>query len=308
VKASAAGPLGGAGPHEVEVEGRLLRLSSLDKVMWPAAGFTKGDTIDYYTRVAPVLLPHIAGRALTLGRFPTGVEGAGFAQTECRGRPDWLPTLPLRLRTGEVRNYCVVNDLPSLVWVANQGAIELHPFLARGEEPDQPTHVAFDLDPGPAADVVDCCRVAVWLREALEAIGLVCHPKTSGSTGLHVYVPLADGHGYGQTKQFARSVASALASAHPDHVTVKTTRSLRGKRVLVDWAQNDRARSMVAPYSLRATPWPTVSAPVAWQEIEDTLRLGKPERLTLQAADVLDRVQRLGDPFRPLVEVSQRLP
>jgi bifunctional non-homologous end joining protein LigD len=293
---------------EIELEGRRLELSSLDKVLWPSAGFTKGDMIDYYRRVAPVLVPHVAGRALTLGRFPDGVEGAGFAQTECRGRPDWLATCPLRLRSGEVRNHCVVNDTPSLVWVANQNAIELHPFLSLCEHPDRPTFIAFDLDPGPPADVVDCCRVAVWLRDALEALGIACYPKTSGSLGLHVYAPIAGSQSYADVKQFARAVAHRLEKDHPDLVVGSGRRSVRGGRVLVDWLQNNPRRSTVAAYSLRAMPWPTVSTPVAWEEVEQALDARDGGLLTFQPGGVIERVERLGDLFRPVLESREQLP
>jgi bifunctional non-homologous end joining protein LigD len=293
---------------DVELEGRRLSLTSLDKVLWPEAGFTKGHMVDYYRRVAPVLVPHIAGRGLTLGRFPAGVDGAGFAQTECRGRPDWLATQPVRVKMGEVRNYCVVNDLPSLVWIANQGAIELHPFLAPGERPDRPSFVAFDLDPGPGADMTDCCEVAIWLREALSESGLSSFPKTSGSLGLHVFVPLEPSHTYARTKSFARTMAERLAADHPRQVTSRATKSLREGRVLVDWRQNDRSRSTVAVYSLRATPWPTVSTPVSWEEVEHVRAARKPELLTFLAGDVLDRVERFGDLFRSVLGAAQALP
>jgi bifunctional non-homologous end joining protein LigD len=282
-------------------------LTSLDRVLWPRTGFTKGAMVDYYARVAPALLPHIADRALTLGRFPAGVDRRGFAQTECRGRPEWMTTHPVRLRDGRVREYCVVNDLPSLLWVANQAAIELHPFLARTERHDRPTLVMFDLDPGEGAGVLDCCRVALSLRALLGDLGLDAFVKTSGSLGLHVQVPLNTPHGYEETKPFAREVAARLAAEDPRHVTDRTSRALRGGRVLVDWLANDASRSLIAPYSLRAADHPTVSTPLGWDEVEDALRAGAPERLVFAAADLPSRLDAVGDPLAPALELRQDL-
>lgn len=276
---------------DTEIEGRPLALSNLDKVLWPAAGFTKGQMLDYYVRIAPLLLPHLADRPVTLGRFPDGVEGPGFAQTECRGRPEWMGTAQVRLRTGVVRSYCLVNDLPSLLWVANLGTIELHPFLARAGAMDQPDAVVFDLDPSPPADILDCCRVALWLREALAEAALAASLKTSGAAGLHAYAPLGPGHEYSESKAFARTVAEALAQRHPEQVVTRAVRSLRPGKVLVDWLQNDRMRSTVAPYSLRATSWPTVSTPVSWEEASQALKTGQPERLVFDAAELPGRVE-----------------
>lgn len=288
---------------EVDVEGRTVRLSSLDKLLWPAASFTKGEMIDYYTRVAPVLLPHIAGRPLTLGRFPDGVERYGWYQTNTRVRPDWLPVQPV----GD-QHYCVVNDLASLLWAANIGAIELHPFLAHGETIHEPTAVVFDLDPGPPANVSDCCRVAVWLRAALDRTALASFPKTSGSLGLHVYVPLNTPHTYGETKPFARRIAELLAEHHPDHVVAKMAKSLRIGKVLVDWGQNGQNKSTIAPYSLRGMARPTVATPLTWEEVERAADEKRPELLVFSPDEVLDRLDRFGDAFRPVLDLAQRLP
>jgi bifunctional non-homologous end joining protein LigD len=292
----------------VNVDGRSVRLTSLDRVLWPRAGFTKGAMIDYYARVAPALLPHIADRALTLGRFPAGVEGRGFAQTECRGRPDWMSTHAVRLRDGRVRNYCVVNNAAALLWVANQGAIELHPFLARTEHHDRPTHVVLDLDPGPGTGMLECCRVALQLRALLRELGLVAFVKTSGSLGLHVQVPLNTPHSYEQSKAFAHSIATRLAGQDPLHVTDRTSRAQRARRVLIDWLGNDASRSTVAPYSLRAADHPTVSTPLAWDEVEGALRAGAPERLTFTAAELPARLDAVGDPLASALELRQQLP
>ena len=293
----------------LEVEGRWLRLSNLDKVLWPLAGFTKGDVIDFYTRVAPTLLPHVQERPLTLRRFPDGVDASNWFQTQCPpGRPDWLSTAPLADRRGGVYEMCLVNDLASLLWVANLAAIELHPLLARRERPDEPTVVVFDLDPGPPADVLACCEVALGLRDMLDGLGLATFPKTSGSVGLHVYVPLNTPHGFPETKGFAREIAALLTAERPDRVTDVMRRAARGGKVLVDWLQNDPTRSTLAPYSLRGTGWPTVSTPVTWEEVERALATASAELLTFEAADVLDRLERVGDLFAPVLELTQRLP
>jgi bifunctional non-homologous end joining protein LigD len=241
-------------------------------------------------------------RALTLGRFPGGVDAPGFAQTECRGRPEWMTTRTIRLRDGRVREYCVVNDARSLLWVANQSAIELHQFLARGERHDRPTHVVFDLDPGPGAGMPDCCRAALRLRELLDELGLVAFAKTSGSLGLHVLVPLNTPHAYDETKRFARGLAARLAAEDPGRVTDRTRRTARTGRVLVDWLGNDPSRSTVAAYSLRATDVPSVSTPLTWGEVE------RAERLHFLAADIPGRLDALGDPLASALQLGQRLP
>ena len=275
-----------------------VALSNLDRVLWPEAGFTKGEMVDYYRRVAPVLLPHLAGRHLTLWRFPEGVHRQGFWQNECRGAPAWL-------RTAEIRGqrFCVVDDVRSLVWLANLGTVELHPFLSRADEPDRPTALVLDLDPGAPADVLDCAAVALQLRERLPRSYL----KTSGSLGLHVVVPLASGHTFDETKAFARAVAEALATEQPDEVVATARRDARRGKVLVDWLQNDATRSTVAPYSLRATPWPTVSTPLEWTELEEALAARRPELLTFTPELVFERLERLGDFWRPVLEHPERL-
>jgi bifunctional non-homologous end joining protein LigD len=272
----------------LDLAGRRVELTTPERVLWPAAGFTKRDLLDYYLGVAPVLLPHLRDRPLTLGRFPTGVEERGFAETECRGAPGWLRTEPIRLRNGETRNYCVVQDEADLAWLANRSVIELHPFLGV----ERPQAIVFDLDPGAPADIVDCAEIALLLRERLPDDAVV---KTSGSVGLHVFVPTSAV--YEETRAFARDVAEELASTRPDLVVSTTARAARAGKVLVDWMQNARMRSTVAPYSLRAAPWPTVSAPVSWEELERCAAEQRPELLTFLAWDVLDRVGRLGDLF-----------
>ena len=293
---------------EVEIEGRRLRLSSPDRVLWPKAGFTKAELLAYYAHVAPALLPHIAGRPLTLGRFPEGVERYGWYQTECRGHPEWLRTLAVAGRTGKGQRYCVLDDLPSLLWAANIGGIELHPFLARADRIDEPTHVVFDLDPGPPAGTLECWEVALRLRRVLAEVGLESFPKTSGSVGAHVYVPLNADHTYDQTKSFARAVAHSLAGGHPDLVVATTGRAARTGKVLVDWGQNDRIKSLIAAYSLRAMPFPTVSTPLTWDEVERAVDERRPDTLAFGPEEVLERVDRCGDLFRPVLELAQTLP
>ena len=272
----------------LDLAGRRVELTTPERVLWPAARFTKRDLLDYYLRIAPVLLPHLRDRPLTLGRFPAGVEERGFAETECRGAPGWLRTEPIRLRNGEVRNYCVVEDQAGLAWLASRSVIELHPFLG-GERPQA---VAFDLDPGVPAGLVECAEVALLLRDRLGQRAVV---KTSGSVGLHVFVPTTAT--YEETRAFARDVAEELTSARPDLAVSTTDRAAREGKVLVDWMQNARMRSTVAPYSLRAAPWPTVSTPVSWEEVERCAAERRPELLTFLPWDVLDRVGRLGDLF-----------
>jgi bifunctional non-homologous end joining protein LigD len=286
----------------VEIDGRRLGLTNLDKILWPEVGRTKAWLIEYYVRVAPVLLPHVQGRPLTLRRFPDGVEGPSWHQNECRGEPDWFHVFETQGRADRLLRFCVVDDLPSLVWVANQGTIELHPFQWTVDAPRQPTTLVFDLDPGPPADLVDCARVALWLRELLEELGLVSYAKTSGSLGLHLHVPLGRPHDGEHLKAFARALAEALAQRHPNDVVAEMEKTRRAGKVFVDWLQNDPTRQTVAPYSLRGLPWPTVAAPVTWEEVE---RSGP---LTFLADDVVQRLDSDGDLFADVLELEQPLP
>ncbi len=279
-----------------------LRLTSPERVVWPEAGFTKGDLLAYYRGVSPVLLPHLADRPVTLARFPEGVERYGWYQTQCRG-PAWIET-----RRVGTQDYCVLDDLPSLLWAVNAGAVELHPLPSRGERVDEPTGVVFDLDPGPPAGLRECCEVAVTLRERLVATGLVSCVKTSGSLGLHLLVPLNVPATFAATKAFARSLAVDLADALPDRVVWRSERALRQGKVLVDWGQNAATRSLVAPYSLRAMRVPTVATPLTWKEVERVAASRDHEGLVFTPAAALERVERLGDPFRRALELVQRLP
>jgi bifunctional non-homologous end joining protein LigD len=267
-----------------------VEVARRDKVFWPAAGFTKGDLVDYYERVAPVLLPHLRERPVTLRRFPDGVVGPSWYQTNCRARPDWLEIAVVRGTRGGRFEMCLLNDVRSLVWAASVGAIELHPFLHR-EGTVEPDYLVLDLDPGPGADVVDCCDLALAARALVGEDALV---KTSGSVGLHVYVH-CDGESYDETKARARAIAERLAEELPQRVVLSQRRDLRRGRVLIDWLQNDPMRSTVAPYSLRGMPWPTVSTPVRWDEVERCARERRAELLTFLADDALERVATQGD-------------
>jgi bifunctional non-homologous end joining protein LigD len=262
----------------------------------------------YYEAIAPVLLPHLAGRPLTLGRFPAGVERPGFATTECRGRPDWVKTVTVRLSSGEVREQCVVDDLPSLLWVVNLGSIELHAFPSAADRLEEPAFVVFDLDPGPGTGLSECCWIALWLRDALGDDGLQGVCKTSGGLGLHVYVPLAPGHIFAESKAFARSLAVRLAGERPDLVTAGREISSRTGRVLIDWIPNSPRSLTVTPYSLRAADTPSVSTPVGWDEVRAGASGDSDEGLRFSPREVLERASVLGDLFRPALELPQRLP
>jgi bifunctional non-homologous end joining protein LigD len=289
---------------EVEVEGRRLRLSNLDKVLYPATGFTKGQVIDYYTRIAPAVLPHLRGRALTLKRYPNGVEGGHFYEKQKPSHaPEWVRSEAIE--TGErTIDYVLCDDLSTLVWLANLANLELHPSLALAEDPDRPTVMAFDLDPGPPAGLAECRDVALLLRDALGHLGLECCAKTSGSKGMQVYVPLNTPVTYEEgTKPFARALAQLLEREHGDLVVSSMKRGVRGGKVLIDWSQNSRHKTTVAVYSLRARERPTVSTPVTWEEVED----GGHE-LVVEAHEALDRVAEHGDLFATAIELEQHLP
>jgi bifunctional non-homologous end joining protein LigD len=304
--------------RQVEVEGRELKLTNLDKVLYPKAGFTKGEVVDYYAKVAPAIVPHLRGRALTLRRFPEGVDDtdAAFFEKRCpKHRPDWVKTAPMSASTGMI-DFCLCEDLPTLVWMAQLAAIELHPSLSLAHELDQPTVLAFDLDPGPPAEVLSCCKVALRLRELFAHFGLECFPKTSGSKGLQVYAPLNndevtyegdDGDG-GGTKPLARAIAQLLEKQTPDLVVSKMKKVEREGKVFVDWSQNHRRKTTIAVYSLRARERPTVSTPVAWDEVERAVENDDADSLVFEAADVLKRIEQHGDLFAPVLELQQTLP
>ena len=297
----------------VDVGGRELKLSNLDKVLYPASGFTKGEVIDYYARIAPVMLPHLRGRPITLKRYPNGVEGQFFYEKNCpTHKPDWIRTLDMEARgwnttapRGTVINYCLLDEPAALVWTANLAALELHPGLATEEDVTRPTFVVFDLDPGLPADVVDCAVVALWIRDLFSELGLESVIKTSGSKGLQLYVPLNTPADFEGTAAFSQAVAQLLEKRHPDRVVSVQTKELRKGKVLVDWYQNASFKTTVSVYSLRARERPTVSAPLSWDEVE-TMAEGNP--MAFEAGEVLARVEEHGDLFAPALELEQELP
>jgi len=290
----------------VDVEGHELSLSNLDKVMYPETGFTKGQVIDYYTRIAPAVLPHLRDRPLTLKRYPNGVEGGHFYEKQCPSHaPDWVRSEPVELSSKTI-HFCVCDDLPTLVWLANLADLELHPSLSKVAEVERPTLMAFDLDPGPGAGLEQCCEVAVILRTALGQLGLESFAKTSGSKGIQVYVPLnVDDVDYDHgTKRLSNALARHLEAQHPKLIVSSQRKELRKDRVLIDWSQNDEHKTTVAVYSLRARERPTVSTPLLWDEVED----GDPDALVFEAGDVLERFEEHGDLFAPVAELKQPLP
>ena len=294
----------------IEVQGKQLKLSNLEKVLYPATGFTKQQVIDYYVRIAPAMLPHLAGRALTRKRYPNGVDAEYFYEKNApQHRPDWVKTAPI-WSEGNHRtvHYILANDLPTLVWLANLAAIELHPSLALAKDITCPTMMVFDLDPGPPANIVQCCQVGVWLREIFDHFGLQSFPKTSGSKGLQIYVPLNTPTTYESTKTFARALAQLLEQEHPKMVVSDMKKALRTGKVFVDWSQNDEHKTTVAVYSLRARERPTVSTPVRWDEVEQALRKKDANRLVFEAPQTVARVEKMGDLFAPVLKLKQRLP
>lgn len=279
-------------------------------MLYPDAGFSKGEVIDYYARVAPVLIPHLRGRALTVVRYPDGVDGKFFFEKRCpEHRPEWVHTARVWAgnRVGEI-DFCLCDDRPTLIWLAQLAALELHPSLALAENVERPTVLAFDLDPGEPATIVECCRVAELIRELFANLEIECFPKTSGSKGMQVYVPLNTEITYETTKPFARAVAQALERAEPDLVVSRMTKKLRRGKVFVDWSQNTASKTTVAAYSLRARGRPTVSTPLDWDEVGDCARSEDASRLVFDAAAVLERVAEHGDLFAPVLELAQRLP
>src|SRR5215469_2346339 len=294
----------------IEVQGRQIKLSNLDKILYPKAGFTKGQVIDYYIRVAPVLLPHLAGRPLTLKRYPEGVEKFHFYEKNCPSyRPEWMQTAKVWSGgNNRFMYYCVVADLASLVWLANLADLELHTSLSIAPDIERPTVIAFDLDPGPPADIVQCCQVGLWIREIFAAFGMEAFPKTSGSKGLQIYVPLNTPVTYDQTKPFAKTIAQLLETNYPDRVVSDMKKSLRSNKVFVDWSQNDNYKTTVCVYSLRAKDQPTVSTPVTWEEVQNCLQQENPELLAFLSDQVLDRVDKMGVLFGPVLKLKQKLP
>jgi bifunctional non-homologous end joining protein LigD len=297
-------------PTIVEVEGRKLSLTNLEKILYPAAGFTKGQVVDYYVRIAPVLVPQLAGRPLTMKRYPEGVNAEFFFEKNApKHRPDWVKTTPVWSEgNNRTMDYILANDLPTLVWIANLASIELHPSLSLGADIETPTMIVFDLDPGPPANIVQCCQVGLWVRDIFEHFGLRSFAKTSGSKGLQIYIPLNTKTSYDQTKPFAHAIARLLEQEHPDLVVSDMKKAVRTNRVFVDWSQNDQHKTTISVYSLRAREKPTVSTPVRWEEVEQALKKKDADLLVFEAKDVLARVKKMGDLFEPVQKLKQKLP
>jgi bifunctional non-homologous end joining protein LigD len=294
----------------IEIQGHHLKLSNLEKVLYPATGFTKKDVIDYYARIAPAMLPHLAGRALTRKRYPDGVEGEPFFEKNApMHKPDWVKVAPIW--SGASRrtvNYILADDMATLIWLANLAALELHPSLALAKDIECPTMMVFDLDPGPPANIVQCCQVAVWLREIFEHLRLQSFAKTSGSKGMQLYVPLNTPTTYDKTKLFSHALAQLLEQEHPELVVSDMKKNLRTGKVFVDWSQNDEHKTTIAVYSLRAREHPTVSTPVTWDEVERALKKKDAGLLVFEASQTIARFEKKGDLFEPVLELKQKLP
>lgn len=288
---------------------RSVPLSNPQKVLYPDANFTKADVVHYYLEIAPYLLPHLADRPLTLKRYPGGVAGPFFYEKMCpTHRPAWVSTARMKTTNRQI-DFCVIDDAAALAWVANLASLELHTLLSKAPDLDRPTFMVFDHDPGPGADLLDCCRVAKRFRDLLQHLGLESFPKTSGGKGLHLYVPLNNAAvTFDDTKLFSRTVAQILEKQDPAHVTTNMSKSLRAGKVFVDWSQNDRHKTTCCAYSLRARPRPTVSTPVEWSELDRALRKNDPTLLHFETADVLKRVKKNGDLFAPVLRLKQKLP
>jgi bifunctional non-homologous end joining protein LigD len=295
------------GALAVLADGRELKLSNWDKVLFPETGFTKGELIAYYARIAPAVVPHLHDRPLTLKRYPNGVEAPYFYEKQSPShRPEWVQTV----RVGAV-NYTLCQDRPTLIWLANLADIELHTSLSLAAAPETPTMLVFDLDPGAPAGIVECCEVALVLRGLFRALGLDSVVKTSGSKGMQLYVPLNAPAGkvtYAHTKPFARQIAELLEQRLPELVVSRMTKRLRTGKVLVDWSQNDDHKTTVTVYSVRARERATVSAPVSWEEVQECLDARDPDRLSFTTDEVLERVDADGDPFAMLLSTRQQLP
>ena len=299
--------------RQVEVEGKELKLSNLDKVLYPKTGFTKGEMVDYYAKVAPALVPHLSGRAVTLRRFPEGVEDldAAFYEKRCpKHRPKWVKTAKVQAgpRAGVIE-FCVCDSLPTLIWMAQLAALELHPSLSKSRAPKRPTSLVFDLDPGPPADVVDCSRVALHLRDVLGRLNLECFAKTSGSKGMQLYVPLNGKTSYEETRPFGQALAQIVADQDPENILAKMGKKTdRSGKVFIDWYQNNERKTTISVYSLRARERPTCSTPITWEEVEQAADSGKGDHLVFETGDVLARIEKHGDLFAPVLELEQELP
>lgn len=296
--------------HHVRLQGHDLQLTNLAKVMYPATGFSKAQMLEYYVRVAPVMVPHLKGRPLNLKRYPDGVEAPFFFQKECPvNRPAWMRTASIWSDTrGAPINYCNADDAASLVWLANMGNLEIHALLYKGTQVDRPSFMVFDLDPGHGAGLMECGEVASFLRDALRGMSLKAVQKVSGGKGMQLYVPLNTKVSFDATRSLSRALAQDLERQHPGLVVSNMRKELRRGKVLVDWSQNNPHKSTVCVYSLRAQKEPFVSTPVTWREVEDAVASQDPDLLRFRPADVLDRVKSRGDLFKEALTLKQRLP
>ena len=290
------------------MEGRRLPLSNLEKDLYPSYGFTKAQILEYYRRIGPLILPHLKDRAVTLKRYPEGVEKDFFFEKRCpEHRPAWVQTAEVPQDHAEPMTVCLVNDLETLIWAENLASIELHVPLAKAHSPKTPDSMVFDLDPGDGASIPECVRVALVLRDLLSRLGLVSYVKTSGKKGLHVYVPLnRKGTAFEDTKTFSKAVAGIMQKHYPDLVTAKMAKTERNGKVFINWSQNDASKTMVCVYSLRARETPAVSFPLEWRELER--RAGDPERLQFTHLEALRRAEKKGDLFREVLVKEQKLP
>jgi len=290
----------------VTLENRKLKLTNLDKPLYPEDGFTKGQVIDYYRKVSRYILPHLKNRPVTLKRYPDGVSSESFYEKRCPSyRPEWVKTV---VQGQTPKRYCMIDDLPSLIWTANLAAIELHASLHTADDLESPTVVAFDLDPGLPATLLDCLEVALIMREMLGHAGFECFPKSSGGKGLHFYLPLNTRTTYEQTRQFANAVARTMEKHYPDRVVSKMAKDLRPGKVFIDWSQNTRHKTTVCVYSLRAQPAPTVSMPVSWRQVEEAVRRRDAGRLVYRPERALQQLDKQGDLFADVLTLKQRLP
>ena len=297
-----------AARQSLQVDGRALTVSHLDKVLWPRVGLTKAQLLESYRALAPALLPHLRDRLMTLARFPDGVERDGWYQMNIRGAPEWVRTVAVKTQAGQILHYSVIDDLPSLLWAANLGTLEFHPYLATVSAPEYPHALVLDLDPGAPAAILDAAEVALLARGLLEERGLQAWVKTSGRRGLHLYVPLNGTATYAQTRPFARALAQELKERLPQKVVLTSARTARAGKIFIDWQQNHAARSTVAPWSLRAGPFPLVSTPIRWEELHAALEKRAPERLAFGPGDALERLEASGDLFAPVLTLRQSLP
>ncbi len=293
-------------PVFVQHEGRRLKLTNLDKVMYPMVGFTKGDVIHYYSAIAPMMLPHIEGRGVTLRRWPDGVTGKSFFEKRCPDhRPEWVDTSVGTGDRGGNIHYCRLDEPAALVWTANLASLEIHAPMARGNDIESPTMVVFDLDPGSPATIIECCQVALMIREVLASVELESFAKTSGSKGMQLYVPLNSTHSHDHASSFAHALAQLLEKREPSLVTSTMKKSVRSGKIFIDWSQNSRHKTTVAAYSLRAKDRPTVSTPISWDEVVEGAE-GEP--LSFEADEVIERVEQYGDLFAPTATLQQHLP